>query len=47
MPAEMWTRPAAANVNAVVPIVMRFVEAESPGARNSRIPSSSRAIGTA
>src|SRR5665647_2857117 len=46
IPAEMWTRPAAANVNAVVPIVMRFVEAESPGARNSRIPSSSRAIGT-
>jgi hypothetical protein len=43
----MWTRPAAANVNAVVPMVMRFVEAESPGARNSRIPSSSRAIGTA
>src|ERR1035438_10078741 len=44
-PAEMWTRPAAAKVTTVVPIVTRFVDAWFSGARNSRIPNSSNAIG--
>ena len=46
-PAERWTRPAAANVRAVVPMPMRWLDAWSSGARSRRSPSSRKAIGRA
>ena len=46
-PADRWTRPAAENVRAVMPMPMRWLDAWSSGARSRRSPSSRKAIGSA